>query len=59
MFVTTQNTFINISSQGLFRLDRDVAYPVDSGYISKDDEILFSLPYDNSKILLGKSNGDL
>jgi serine phosphatase RsbU (regulator of sigma subunit) len=59
MFITLKNTFINVSSKGLFRLESDTLFPIVTGYLTKDKEILFSLPYGNSKILLGKSNGEL
>jgi len=59
MFITPKNTFINVSSQGLFRLESDTLFPIVTGYLSKDDEILFCLPYNNNLVLLGRSNGDL
>jgi serine phosphatase RsbU (regulator of sigma subunit) len=59
MFVTPKNTFINVSSKGLYRLESDTLFPIVTGYLSEDDEILFCLPYSNNLVLLGKSNGDL
>jgi serine phosphatase RsbU (regulator of sigma subunit) len=59
MFITPKNTFINVSSEGLYRLESDTLFPIVTGYLTKDMEILFSLPYSNSMVLLGKSNGDL
>lgn len=59
MFITPKNTFINISSEGLYRLESDTLFPIVTGYLSKNYEILFSLPYSNNLVLLGKSNGDL
>jgi serine phosphatase RsbU (regulator of sigma subunit) len=59
MFVTPKNTFINVSTEGLYRLESDTLFPIVTGYLSKDDEILFSLPYSNNLVLLGKSNGEL
>src|SRR5664280_2918304 len=59
MFITPKNTFINVLSKGLYRLESDTLFPIVTGYLSKDDEILFSLPYNNNLVLLGKSNGDL
>src|SRR5664280_2849309 len=59
MFVTPKNTFINVSSEGLYSLESDTLFPIVTGYLSKDDEILFCLPYSNNLVLLGKSNGDL
>ena len=59
MFITSKNTFINVFSEGLYRLESDTLFPIVTGYLSKDIDILFSLPYNNNLVLLGKSNGDL
>lgn len=59
MFITPKNTFINVLSKGLYRLDSDTLFPIVTGYLVKDEEILFSLPYSNNLVLLGKNNGDL
>lgn len=59
MFITPKNTFINVLSQGLCRLESDTLFPIVTGYLTKDVEILFSLPYSNNLVLLGKSNGEL
>jgi len=59
MFITAKNTFINVSSKGLYRLESDTLFPLVTGYLVKDQEILFCLPYDNNLVLLGQSNGDL
>ena len=59
MFISSKNTFINVLSEGLYRLESDTLFPIVTGYLSKDYDILFSLPYDNNRVLLGKSNGDL
>jgi serine phosphatase RsbU (regulator of sigma subunit) len=59
MFNTPKNTFINVLSKGLYRLESDTLFPIVTGYMSADYEILFSLPYDKNLVLLGKSNGDL
>jgi serine phosphatase RsbU (regulator of sigma subunit) len=59
MFITPKNTFINVLSEGLYRLESDTLFPIVTGYLLKDEEILFSLPYSNNLVLLGKSNGSL
>src|SRR5664279_5977086 len=59
MFITPKNTFINVLSKGLYRLESDTLFPIVTGYLTKDEEILFSLPYNNNLVLIGKSNGDL
>jgi serine phosphatase RsbU (regulator of sigma subunit) len=57
--VTPRNTFINVSTEGLYRLESDTLFPIVTGYLTKDCEILFTLPYSNNLVLLGKSTGDL
>ena len=59
MLITPKNTFINVLSKGLYRLESDTLFPIVTGYLTKDEEILFSLPYSNNLVLLGKSNGEL
>jgi len=59
MFVTPENTFINVMSKGLYRLESDTLFPIVTGYLTEDVDILFSLPYDNSRVLVGLSNGNL
>lgn len=59
MFLTPKNTFINIQSKGLYRLESDTLFPIVTGYMTKDDEILFCLPYSNTLSLIGKNNGSL
>jgi serine phosphatase RsbU (regulator of sigma subunit) len=59
MFVTSKNTFINVYSKGLHRLDSDTLFPIVTGYLLENDEVLFNLPYDDKLVLLGISNGDL
>ena len=59
MFITPKNTFINVLSKGLYRLESDTLFPIVTGYLTNDEEILFSLPYNNNLVLIGKSNGDL
>jgi serine phosphatase RsbU (regulator of sigma subunit) len=59
MFITPKNTFINVLSKGLYRLESDTLFPIVTGYLTKNEEILFSLPYNNNLVLIGKSNGAL
>ena len=59
MFVTRRNTFVNVYSKGLYRLDSDTLFPIVTGYLLVDREVLFSLPYDENRILLGLSDGAL
>ena len=59
MFITPKNTFINVMSKGLYRLESDTLFPIVTGYLFKDEEILFGLPYSNNFVLLGKSKSGL
>jgi len=59
MFATPKNTFINVMEKGLFRLESDTLFPIVTGYLTKDIDILFSLPYNQSMVLVGLSNGNL
>lgn len=59
MFITPKSTFINVDSKGLFRLEADTLFPLVTGYLFKDEEILFSLPYDKNMVLLGLGKGSL
>lgn len=59
MFLTAKNAFVNVLTEGLYRLESDTLFPIVTGYLSKDYDILFSLPYDNKLVLVGKSNGEL
>jgi len=59
MFITPKNTFINIANKGLFRLEHNTLFPIVTGYLTKNTDILFSLPYDNKMVLVGFSDGNL
>src|SRR5664280_1756252 len=59
MFITPKNTFINVVSKGLYRLESDTLFPIVTGYLFKDEEILFGLPYSNNLVLLGRSKSGL
>jgi len=59
MFVTLANTFINKLNSGLYRLESDTLFPIVTGYVTEKLNFLFSLPYDNKRVLVGLSNGQL
>jgi serine phosphatase RsbU (regulator of sigma subunit) len=59
MFITPRNTFINVMSKGLFRVEADTLFPIVTGYLLENEEVLFSLPYDKKMVLLGFGNGSL
>jgi serine phosphatase RsbU (regulator of sigma subunit) len=57
IFVQGKNTFINVSGKGLFRVEAKTLVPFST--FTSGIEILFSLPYDNKRVLLGFSDGRL
>jgi len=59
MIVTPKNTFVNVMGKGLHRLESDTLFPIVTGYLTEQVEILFSLPYDQTRVLVGLSNGNL
>ncbi len=59
MFATPSNTFVNVSGEGLYRLESDTLFPIVTGYLTEKTEILFSLPYSSKLVLVGMSNGNL
>jgi serine phosphatase RsbU (regulator of sigma subunit) len=59
MFVTPKNTFINVLNKGLFRIESDTLFPIVTGYMTGKVDILFSLPYNSNKVLVGLSDGKL
>lgn len=59
MFITPKNIFINVSSKGLYRLEADTLFPIVTGHLVQDEEIMFSLPYNNNLVLLGRSKSGL
>lgn len=59
MFVTSRNTFINVMNKGLHRIESDILFPIVTGYLTEKTEILFSLPYSETMVLTGRSDGTL
>ncbi len=51
--------FFNVYGEGLFRLESDTLFPLVTGYLTANREILFSLPYDNEKRIIGTSDNKL
>lgn len=58
-FLKGEKLFVNVSGKGLYRIEADTLFPIVTGYLTEKTDILFSLPYDNSKVLLGLSNSRL
>ncbi len=59
MIVTPVNTFINVTGKGLHRLESDTLFPIVTGYLTEQVDVLFSLPYNQTMVLVGLSNGNL
>jgi serine phosphatase RsbU (regulator of sigma subunit) len=59
MLVNSKNTFVNVMDKGLFRVENDTLFPIVTGYLTEKTDILFSLPYNNEKVLVGLSDGNL
>lgn len=59
MILTPKNIFINVMSKGLYRIDADTLFPIVTGYLLENKEVLFSLPYNNKMVLLGMGNSSL
>jgi serine phosphatase RsbU (regulator of sigma subunit) len=59
MFMAKNKTFINVSGKGLYRVESDTLFPIVTGYLTQNIEILFRLPFDDNMVLLGLSNSKL
>jgi len=59
MFTTHKNTFFNVYDEGLYRLESDTLFPIVTGFYTENSEILFSLPYNNKRVLVGTDNSEL
>jgi serine phosphatase RsbU (regulator of sigma subunit) len=51
--------FFNVYGTGLYRIDADTLFPLVTGFLTQDKEVLFSFPYDNEKRLVGTSGNKL
>ncbi|HLN55370.1 MAG TPA: SpoIIE family protein phosphatase [Bacteroidales bacterium] len=58
-FLKGGNIFVNVAEKGLHRVDADSLFPIVTGYLTNKTDILFSLPYDRERVMLGFSNGKL
>ena len=59
MLITHKNTFFNVYGEGLYRLESDTLFPIVTGYYTENSEILFSLPYNDKRVLVGTDNSEL
>ena len=46
-------------NKGLYRLESDTLFPIVTGYLTEKCDILFSLPYNSSQVVVGTSDGKL
>ena len=51
--------FFNVKGEGLYRIDSDTLFPLVTGFLTENKEILFSFPYDDEKRLVGTSGNKL
>jgi len=59
IILTSKNTFINVLSKGLHRIEADTLFPIVTGYLTENESILFYLPYDENNVLIGLGNSTL
>lgn len=59
MFINSGKAFINVMGKGLFRVDGDSLFPIVTGYLTENKDVLFALPYNEAMVLLGLSDGTL
>ncbi len=59
MFTTHENAFFNVYGEGLYRLESDTLFPIVTGFYTENSEILFSLPYNDTRVLVGTDNSEL
>jgi serine phosphatase RsbU (regulator of sigma subunit) len=59
LFTAPSGIFANVSSDGLLRLDGDTLVPLITGYMTAYDNILFTLPYDEKRIMIGLASGTI
>lgn len=51
--------FFNVEGQGLYRIESDTLFPIVTGYLTENRDILFALPYNDEKILIGTDDNRL
>ena len=57
--LTAKNTFFNVSGEGLYRLESDTLFPIVTGFYTENSEILFSLPYNDQRVIVGTDDSKL
>jgi serine phosphatase RsbU (regulator of sigma subunit) len=59
VILSGNKTYINVSKQGLYRVEADSLHRMETGYLTVNNEIIFSLPYDSRRVLVGLSSGKI
>ena len=59
IFKGPSKIFVNVSGTGLHRIEGDTLFPIVTGYLTADREVLFSLPFSEKMVLLGMDNSKL
>jgi serine phosphatase RsbU (regulator of sigma subunit)/ligand-binding sensor domain-containing protein len=54
-----EHVFVNLWNKGLHRLQKDTLFPIVSGFWTKNQEILFSLPHTDERLILGTDDNKL
>jgi serine phosphatase RsbU (regulator of sigma subunit)/ligand-binding sensor domain-containing protein len=53
------HVFVNLWNKGLHRLQKDTLFPIVSGFWTKNQEILFSLPHTDERLIIGTDDNQL
>lgn len=56
MIITPENLFFNLQDKGLHRLEADTLFPIVTGYLTVNQEILFYIPYNDEFTIVGTTN---
>ncbi|MEA1885989.1 MAG: SpoIIE family protein phosphatase [Bacteroidota bacterium] len=51
--------FFNVEGKGLYRIESDTLFPIVTGYLTEEREIIFTLPYDDKRKLVGTDDNKL
>jgi serine phosphatase RsbU (regulator of sigma subunit) len=59
VILSGNQTYINVSKQGLYRIEADSLHRIETGNMKVNSDILFSLPFDSRRVLVGLGNGKI
>ncbi|HKL38785.1 MAG TPA: hypothetical protein VJ876_07790, partial [Bacteroidales bacterium] len=54
-----KHVFVNVWNKGLHRLQKDTLFPIVSGFWTRNQEILFSLPHTDERLIIGTDDNKL